>query len=267
MLNGQYDVAIRYAHVLDASISEDMVRRLGDFVESSVAVSAHVMVRFGKWEEILAMKMDYDPDLYSVTTATLHYARGIAFAATGDVDRAKKEQKELSRALERIPPTRLIFPNKAEDVMQVGFAMLDGEIAYREGDFDSAFKHLRKSIEQYDSLIYGEPWSWMQPVRHAYAALQLERGNVQEALNTYGADLGYDDSLARAHQHPNNVWALHGYHECLVRLGQHAMANIIKPQLRLALAVADVKVSSSCFCRLATMGDGVLADADAKCCD
>ena len=54
----------------------------------------------------------------------------------------------------------------------------------------------------------------------------------------------------RAYQHPNNVWSLHGYHECLVRLGKDELAEAIKPRLDLALARTDVPVHASCFCRL-----------------
>jgi hypothetical protein len=46
------------------------------------------------------------------------------------------------------------------------------------------------------------------------------------------------------------VWALHGYHECLVRLGKHEQARIIEKQLELAAAAADVPVTASCACRL-----------------
>jgi hypothetical protein len=43
---------------------------------------------------------------------------------------------------------------------------------------------------------------------------------------------------------------LHGYHECLVRLGRDAEAVIVKSLLQLAQAEADVPVGSSCLCRL-----------------
>ena len=89
-----------------------------------------------------------------------------------------------------------------------------------------------------------------QPARHAYGALLLEQGRVPEAEAVYGADLGFDDALPRACQHPGNVWSLHGYHECLVRLGRPGEAKIIEQQLRLAAARADVPVENSCFCRL-----------------
>ena len=51
-------------------------------------------------------------------------------------------------------------------------------------------------------------------------------------------------------QHPENVWSLHGFHECLMRLGKHAEARIIKQRLDIAAAWADVRIKSSCFCRM-----------------
>jgi hypothetical protein len=90
----------------------------------------------------------------------------------------------------------------------------------------------------------------MQPTRHAYGALLLEQGRVAEAEAVYRADLGLDGTLARACQHPGNLWSLHGYHECLVRLGKQELADVIANQLKIASAHADVPVTSSCCCRL-----------------
>ncbi|KAK4685248.1 hypothetical protein P7C73_g4908, partial [Tremellales sp. Uapishka_1] len=264
MFNGQYEIANRYAIKMEESMPEDLVRSQPDFIEAGYSIRIHVFVRFGRWKEILATAFPKDKELYSTTTAMLHYARGIAYAATGDVEAGERELEHLLEAITRIQPSRNLYPNHATAIIQIGVEMLRGEIEYRKSNFGPAFEHLRRSIELYDGLTYAEPWGWMQPVRHAYAALQLEQGNLEEALKTYAADLGYDDSLARACQHPNNVWALHGYHECLVRLGRVDEAKIIKPQLRLALAVADVKVQSSCFCRL-EVSEGALPEGG-KCC-
>ena len=86
--------------------------------------------------------------------------------------------------------------------------------------------------------------------RHAYGALLLEQGRVEEAEAVYAQDLGYDPSIPRSSWHPGNVWSLHGYHECLVRLGKLEPARIVKQQLDVALARADVSIKSSCFCRM-----------------
>jgi tetratricopeptide (TPR) repeat protein len=128
-------------------------------------------------------------------------------------------------------------------------AMLDGELEYRQGHYDEAFAHLRRAVELDDGLPYDEPWAWMQPARHAYGALLLEQDRVAEAEAVYRADLGLDATLARACQHPGNVWSLHGYHECLTRLGRREQAGIIGQQLKIAAAYADVPVRSSCYCR------------------
>ncbi|KAE8539016.1 hypothetical protein D1P53_005386 [Cryptococcus gattii VGV] len=99
-----------------------------------------------------------------------------------------------------------------------------------------------ESIKYYNNMIYAEPWGRMQPQRHAYAALQLEQGNVEEAARTYEEDLSYADSFPRAVRHPNNAWALHSYHECLVKLGRHGESTILELQLTLALAGADISI-------------------------
>ena len=89
----------------------------------------------------------------------------------------------------------------------------------------------------------------MQPTRHAYGALLLEQGRVEEAAAVYARRPRAGRDARRPCQHPGNVWSLHGYHECLVRLGEEEAARIIAQQLELASARADVPVRASCACR------------------
>ena len=77
----------------------------------------------------------------------------------------------------------------------------------------------------------------------------LEQGEVEEAASVYRADLGLDDAIPRACQHPDNVWSLHGYHESLIRLGRTEEAVLVKQRLDLANGRTDVPVSASCFCK------------------
>jgi hypothetical protein len=65
----------------------------------------------------------------------------------------------------------------------------------------------------------------------------------------YAADFR-TESHGPACQHPGNVWSLHGYHECLQRLGRTDEAAIISQQLELLRARADVPILASCACRL-----------------
>jgi len=182
----------------------------------------------------------------------LHYAKGIACAALGRIAEAEAERELFRFAQAAVPATRTLFNNTCADVLAIAGAMLDGELDYRKGNVEAAFACLRRAIELDDGLPYDEPWGWMQPTRHAYGALLLEQGRVAEAETVYRADLGFDDTLPRACQHPGNVWSLHGFHECLVRLGKLGEAAIIEQQLKLTAALADVPIESSCFCRLAS---------------
>ncbi|KAE8140702.1 hypothetical protein BDV38DRAFT_289816 [Aspergillus pseudotamarii] len=258
MLAGQSKVALRTLDQMESSLTDEVLRvktpPLADWLEFFKAVRIHVYIRFGLWDEIKNLPLPHDQDLYCVTTTMTHYGKGIAWAATGNVPEADKERELYHAAAKRVPPTRKDFPNLISDVLKVATAMLGGEIEYRRGNYDRAFESLREAIHHDDSLMYTEPWGWMLPTRHAYAALMLEQGHVEEAAAAYAQDLGLDDALTRAHQHPNNVWALHGYHECLVRLGRKAEARIIKQQLDVALSVADIQIKSSCFCRLGIPG-------------
>ncbi|MEV5427907.1 tetratricopeptide repeat protein [Streptomyces sp. NPDC052701] len=253
---GQSKVALDTAAQLEAAVPEALLRvqspPMADWLEGFLAMRVHVLIRFGRWADILALPLPADPELHCVTTAMLHYARGVALAATGRTDRARTEREVFREAVDRVPGTRMLFNNTCRDVLAVAAALLDGELAYREGDFDTAFAALKRSVALDDGLPYDEPWGWMQPTRHAYGALLLEQGRVEEAEAVYRADLGLDDTLPRPLQHPGNVWALHGFHECLLRTGRTGEAAIVAQQLKLATALADVPVRSSCFCRLET---------------
>ena len=254
MFLGQSRTALEAAAQLEASIPEELLRvqspPMADWLEGFLAMRVHVLIRFGRWADILELPLPADPSLYCVTTAMLRYARGVALSATGRIAEAEAERELFRAAVGRVPETRMLFNNTCPDILAVASAMLDGELEYRKGDFDAAFAALERSIELDDNLPYDEPWGWMQPTRHAYGALLLEQGRVAEAEAVYRADLGLDETLPRAVQHPGNVWALHGFHECLVRLGRVGEARIVAQQLKIAVALADVPIEASCFCRL-----------------
>lgn len=259
MFLGRCATALETVDRLEATIPEDLLRvespPMADWLEAFLGMRFHVLIRFGRWADILALPFPADPDLYSFTTALLRYARGVALSATGRVAEAESERALFRAAAGRVQETRMLFNNTCADILAIASAMLDGELAYRKGSHDLAFAALERSIALDDGLPYDEPWGWMQPTRHAYGALLLEQGRVAEAEAVYRADLGLDDTLPRPSQHPGNVWSLHGFHECLVRQGKDAEARIVAQQLKFAAALADVPVRASCFCRLEPPND------------
>ncbi len=255
MFLGQYKTAIEAANNLNTTISEELLRveepPMADWLEGFMTMKMHVLIRFGKWQEVIDEPLPTDPQLYCVSTAMIHYARAVAHAASGNIEAAETEKTLFTAAFDNVPDTRYIFNNQCRDILAIAAEMLNGELAYRKGNYDAAFIHLHKSVDLDDHLPYDEPWGWMQPVRHALGALMLEQGHVEEAEAVYRADLGLDQTLNRPAQHPDNVWSLHGYVECLHRLNKHEEAASAQARLDLAMARADVKINASCYCRLA----------------
>jgi tetratricopeptide (TPR) repeat protein len=254
MLLGQYRPGLEAVNELVATIPHSLLQvqspPMADWLEGFVSMKLHLLVRFGKWQDIIDTPLPDDAALYCVTTAMIHYAKGVAHAASGQIAAAEAEQRLFFEALPRVPETRYIFNNKCVDILAIAAEMLNGEVAYRKGQHDAAFAHLRQSVALDDGLPYDEPWGWMQPARHALGALLLEQGRVEEAAQVYRADLGLDKTLSRPSQHPDNVWSLYGYVECLHHLGQHAEAAAMQTRLDLAVARADVEINASCFCRV-----------------
>ena len=158
---------------------------MADWLEGFVPMKMHVLIRFGRWADIIATPPPEDPDLFCVTTAMIHYAKAVAHAAGGNGSAADDEAYRFDAAVARVPPSRYLFNNTCLDILAIAAEMLKGEIAYRKGRFEAAFAHLRRSVELDDNLPYDEPWGWMQPTRHALGALLLEQGHVEEAESVY----------------------------------------------------------------------------------
>ncbi len=161
MFSGQSAVALRSADELAQQLTPEVLSiqspPMADWLEAFVPLRVHVLIRFGRWDELIAEPLPADQDLYCTTAATVHYGRGIAHAATGQLPQAEAAREAFAAAYARIPASRYLFNNTSRDILAVAAAMLDGESAYRQGQFDSAFTHLRRAVELDDALPYDEP--------------------------------------------------------------------------------------------------------------
>lgn len=254
MFLGQYEPAIKAAYDMRDTLTMDVLGvkgrpQLATTMEGYYSMIMHVLVRFGRWQDIIDTPMPPCRELYSVSTPMHHYAKAVAYATLGYFDDADQERNEFYKALSRVPEDRKFFNNWAIDILSVGEKMMEGEIEYHKGNYDVAFDHLRECVNRDDNLAYTEPWAWMHPPRHALGALLIEQGQFEEAENVYKADLGIDDTLPRCLQHRNNVWALHGYAECLKQRGDDKEYINIKSKLEIALTKTDLAITSSCCCR------------------
>ena len=259
MFLGQYEPAMAAAEEMIREIPVELLKLesppMADFLESYIPMKTHVQIRFGKWRDIISEPLPEDQTLYCTTIASLHYAKAVAHAALGDVTNSQEERAKFMAARARVPDSRYLHNVLCLDLLNLAEHMLDGELEYRKGNYDTAFRHLRKAVELEDALPYDEPWGWIQPVRHALGALSLEQGRIEEAEQAYREDLGLAGNLPRACIHPDNIWSLKGLDECLRRRGAEntAEARLIRQRLEIAAARSDLPVGASCHCAQAAM--------------
>ena len=254
MLLGNYAEAMVAADGIVETIPESLLRvespPMADWLEGYISMKVHAPIRFGRWQDIIDEPLPRDRELYCATTAMQHYGKTLGHAVLANIGEAEQELQLFLSAVEKVPHTRMIFNNSCRNILLIAREMAFGELEYRKQNIDVAFNHLRAAVKLSDEMPYDEPWGWMQPARHALGALLLEQGCVAEAEVVYREDLGLDDSVIRPCQHRDNVWGLHGFHECLVKQGKTAEAALIAPKLQMALARTDVPIKASCLCRL-----------------
>jgi tetratricopeptide (TPR) repeat protein len=255
MFLGQYGPAIAAADKMQSMLTRDVLGvqgrpKLAMTTEGYYSTRMHVLVRFGRWQEIIDEPAPEDPVLCPVSMVMHHYGRGVAFASLKQIAQAEEERRRFHESLRLVPKTRRYLSNWARDTLGVAEKMLDGELEYHKGNFEAAFEHLRDCVTRDDNLGYTEPWAWMHPPRHALAALLAEQGQYVEAEQVYRDDLGLSGRVQRCTQHPDNVWALHGLVECLEQRGDVDELEVMRRKLEAAQARADVVISSSCLCRV-----------------
>lgn len=253
MMSGQKQAALDAQHGISNTVTPQDIDQpdgyLGISIEGFYANAQHVNIRFGEWPNIIETPAPANPELYLLTTAMHHYAQSVAHSALGNIQDSEQAAQAFQTAVSNIPPWHIINNNSTIETLRIADHMQRGERLFRLADFNAAFGELRIATRLADALEYCEPWAWMHPPRHALGALLLERNNVEEALEVYEIDLGINPLLPRALQHPDNIWALQGLHECLIKTGQDKRAHDIEGKLIKARAIADISVTSSCCCR------------------
>jgi tetratricopeptide (TPR) repeat protein len=237
MMEGRYEVALNAARELERDIPKDFLRNWPQFADGFMPVTYHVMIRFGKWQDIL--NEPEPPAFRHISRALRCYARGIAHSALGNIQQAHDELANFEIEAALVPADWKVGNNEAGLVMDVARAMLNGELQYREGNYDEAFATLSQGVELELKLNYDEPPGWMQPVRHALGALLMAVNRPEEAEQVYRDDLKAN---------PNNGWALLGLEQALRAQGKVEAAKDFATARQQTWSRADVKPTSSCYC-------------------
>jgi len=236
MMEGRREVALRAARAVVNAVPADYGRENAALVDGYMAIGTEVLMRFGRWQEILDEPQP--PAHWPIATALWRFARGVAYANLGELESAETERRAFEQAVKNVPADAVMAINKAHDVLTIAAHMLDGEIKYNRGEVDAAVAALREAGRLESQLAYMEPPEWIQPTRHALGAILLEAGRVAEAEEVYRADLA---------KWPENGWSLYGLATCLERRGAPEAAET-RVRFEKAWANADTKIGSSCMC-------------------
>jgi tetratricopeptide (TPR) repeat protein len=234
-MDGRSAEALQAARQVAANVPPEMARQM-PMLEYFMPTPYFALARFGRWAEILAEPAPPDDLLFA--TAMWHYARGLAYAATGRSADAEREAAALKSLAERIPPDRILGDNQPAGLqLRLASLLLAGEIAARRGDCEAAFPKLEEAVSVQDGMPYMEPPPWYFPSRQALGAVFLQCGRPDAAAVVFRDDL---------ERNPNNGWALFGLSQAL-RAQEDPAAAQTEAQFRKAWSGADVKLTAARF--------------------
>ena len=236
-MEGRKAVALEMTKAVVDGLSPEFLKANAAIADSFTTVYWEAQKRFGMWDELLGAPEP--PEYLPVSRAYRLFLRGVAFAALGQIEDAGKERAAFEEAVKRVPKDFLFGTNAAADVLGVCAPYLDGEIAYRKGDLETAISRLREAVTREDALKYDEPPDMTVPSRHALGAVLLAAKEPKQAEAVYRADLV---------RYPENGWSLQGLARALRAQGRTKEAGTANARFRKAWARADVEVASSCLC-------------------
>jgi tetratricopeptide (TPR) repeat protein len=235
---GQSELAIASARKTAASIPVDAVKQL-PILQSFLLVEDYALVRFGKWDDILALPALRYESLF--TRGIRHYARGMAFTRKKNFSAARKELaavKQIAADPQLIATPASMSLNLPDSVLRIAAESLAGELAAEQRDFPMAIAHLETAVRLQDALAYTEPDDWHYPARHSLAAVLMQAGRHAEAETVYWDDLS---------RHPKNGWALFGLAEAMRGQGRIEAAKSVDADFRESWKHADIQLASSRF--------------------
>src|SRR5215471_9561728 len=230
---GQFARARGLARKLTMNVSPSIAEM--PMLEGFMPQQYYVLLRFGRWDEILAI--GEPPEKMHLTAAIRHFARATAFAAKANLAAARTARQAFLDDVAGIPPeTPVGVLNTAGQMFAVAKPLLDGRIAAAEGKTSEAVEQYRAAVAAEDLLVYDEPPTWYYPVRETLGAALLADGKAAEAERVFRDDLQYN---------PRNGRSMFGLWKALDAQGRKADAARAAAEFRRVWLAADTPLTLS----------------------
>ncbi len=240
MFTGRSELSIEAAFKAKALLETGVRKTSWGMGENFRVQPIFVLVRFGKWQQMLEMEKPFVKAQY--LTGMWHYGRSMAYMNTGNMAAAKEELAKLNEIVVKFEDGE---PGYSEGGaltnginLQIASALVTGQMASMEGEFEKAIYHLGSATRLEDSHVYTEPASWNFPTRHILGAILLEAGKPREAEVVYWQDLAHN---------PNNAYSFYGLYQSLAAQGKDTQAAEYLAKYEEEWKDSDVKLTSSRF--------------------
>ncbi len=187
-------------------------------------------VRFARWDAVLSRPV---PETGPYLKGLAAFARGTAYARTGDAPRAERELTVLRASRRGAAQHKLMIKNtnRAADVLALAEDLLRADIASARHRAAEASRHAANAVRRERALQDDEPPVWPLPALQALGRTQLAASRPAAALDAYRRDL---------QDHPENAYSLLGRAEAERRSGDTAAAEATLARARVAWKAADV---------------------------
>ncbi|MFO1206592.1 MAG: hypothetical protein U1E63_12820 [Burkholderiales bacterium] len=220
---GDAGAVLDSAHKLDRIVSPETARAIA-WVQPIKAAPYFGHAQFSEPAVILALA---DPgDGLPYVRAMWHYARGVAFAANKEPEKASSESEAILMIEQNADFADLETGGvPARQLLRLARHVVDARIAQSRGQLDAAVAEFAQAVALEDELAYMEPPFWYYPLRQSLGATRLMAGDVD------GAETAFRTILAAT---PQNGWALYGLGEVYRARGDARSARAVDKRLRAA---------------------------------
>jgi len=233
-MEGKSELSIESALKVSNYVSEEQIRSV-PFLEFFHTPPLLSYVRFGKWQEILVYKEPIKDFKYS--RSIFHYAKSVAYAATGDIEKAKKHQKLITSFIDSSEVDAMVKAgHPTKQLIEIANNLALGSISMYQKDFLSAINDFEKAVLLQDNLPYTEPPFWYYPTRQTLGHVFLQSKKPHEAIKTFKKDLK---------DYPKNGWSYFGLHKAYEEIGDRINSNKSLEMFENLWGESDIDVSSS----------------------
>ncbi|MBL9123837.1 MAG: hypothetical protein JNG90_09410 [Planctomycetaceae bacterium] len=234
-MEGRSAEALAAAEQFGKLVPEEMIREM-PMIEGFAPTKLFTLVRFGKWEQVLAEPEPAADLTYSV--GMWHYGQGVACAALKRLDDAQRHAAELDKILSATPDDKKLMRHPAKTLLGVAAQLLAGRNRLQQDKPPAGIAALEEAVRLQDTLEYDEPPAWYYSARQSLGAALLTAGRAAEAEKIYREDL---------QQYPDNGWSLFGLSASLRAQGRVAEAEQATTRFQQAWQRADLALPASQF--------------------